>query len=78
MLLCDDVEVMVRVYDEVLGFELRNKVAGRWAEFQVGGSLLAMRRAMSVILVEDRPVVGMGFRQGRRGGCARSRWCLGR
>ena len=65
MLLCDDVEVMVRVYDEVLGFELRNKVAGRLAEFQVGGSLLAMRRAMSVILVEDRPVVGMGFRQGR-------------
>lgn len=43
VLLCDDVETMARFYADVLGFRLRHAVPGKWAEFQVGGSLLAMR-----------------------------------
>ncbi len=43
VLLCDDVDATASFYEDVLGFERRSAVAGAWAEFQVGGSLLALR-----------------------------------
>lgn len=43
VLLCENVDTMAAFYRDVLGFELRSAVAGRWAEFRIGGSTLAMR-----------------------------------
>lgn len=43
ILLCRDIEVMSRFYATVLGFSLRSEIPGKWAEFQVGASLLALR-----------------------------------
>ncbi len=44
MLLCDEIEPMRDFYADVLGFEIRHEVAGKWVEFHVGGTLLALRR----------------------------------
>ena len=43
ILLCEDIEPMRRFYTEVMGFEIRHEIPGRWVEFKVGSSLLALR-----------------------------------
>lgn len=43
MLLCDEIEPMRDFYVRVLGFEVRQHVPDRYAELQVGSTLLALR-----------------------------------
>ncbi len=43
ILLCDDVTAMRAFYVDVLGLDVRHEIPGRWAELQVGASLLALR-----------------------------------
>lgn len=43
MLLCRDVEPLRAFYAEVLGLRLRREVPGRYVEFAVGASVLAIR-----------------------------------
>lgn len=43
MLLCEDIASMRDFYTQVLGFEVRNEIPGKWVEIQVGSCLLALR-----------------------------------
>lgn len=43
MLLCSDIEVMKDFYGDVMKFDLRRHISGRYAEFAVGSSILALR-----------------------------------
>jgi len=43
ILLCDDIEAMRSFYTDVMGFEIRHEIPGKWVELQVGSSLLALR-----------------------------------
>ena len=43
MLLCSNVDVMVAFYGTVMQFTLRRHIPGRYAEFAVGSSTLALR-----------------------------------
>lgn len=43
MLLCSDIEVMRDFYEQVMRFDLRRHISGRYAEFAVGSAILALR-----------------------------------
>ena len=53
VLLCEEIEPMKAFYSQVLGFELRTEVDGKWAEMRVGSMLLALR-------LRSRPYDGPG------------------
>ena len=43
MLLCRDIERMRTFYEDVMGFKLSRHIVDRFAEFQIGGTILALR-----------------------------------
>lgn len=43
VLLCEDLPAMQRFYADVMGFAVRTEVPGRWVEFEVGSTSLALR-----------------------------------
>ena len=43
VVLCDDVDALARFYAGTMGFVLRSHVPGKWAELQIGSTLLALR-----------------------------------